>query len=141
MTFDIRRTDLGKLNSLTKYPSILTYHALGDKGALRDAVQVPFAGRVLGDEKVDGTNTRLVFCPDGGVVVGSREDLLAHEAVVESLAAKGALRPGLDVAAATDRLWTLNHPDVWSLLVGRRGWTPEEYERWLADSSRDQLLG
>jgi hypothetical protein len=76
MTFDIRRIDLGKLNSLTKYPSILTYHTLGDKGALQDAVQVTFAGRVLGTEKVDGTNTRLIFCPDGSAVVGSREDLL-----------------------------------------------------------------
>ena len=60
--------------------------------------------------------------------------------VVESLAAKGALHEGLDVTAATDRLWTLNHPDVWTLLVARRGWSPEDYERWLADSSRDQLL-
>ncbi len=76
MTFDIRRIDLDKLNSLTKYPSILTYHTLGDKGALQEAVQVPFAGRVLGTEKVDGTNTRLIFCPDGSAVVGSREDLL-----------------------------------------------------------------
>src|SRR5215813_3146742 len=76
MTFDIRRTDLDKLNSLTKYPSILTYHTMGDKAALREAVQVPFAGRVLGTEKVDGTNARLIFCPDGSAVVGSREDLL-----------------------------------------------------------------
>src|SRR5687767_8680706 len=72
MTFDIRRVDLGKLNSMTKYPSIPTYHTLGDKGMLQEAVQVPFAGRVLGTEKVDGTNTRLIFCPDGAVVVGSR---------------------------------------------------------------------
>jgi hypothetical protein len=74
--FDIRRVDLGKLNSLTKYPSILTYHALGDKGVLQEAVQVPFTGRVIGTEKVDGTNTRLIFCPDGAALVGSREDLL-----------------------------------------------------------------
>jgi hypothetical protein len=74
--FDIRRVDLGKLNSLTKYPSILTYHALGDKGVLQDSVQIPFTGRVIGTEKVDGTNTRLVFCPDGAALVGSREDLL-----------------------------------------------------------------
>ena len=65
MAFDIRQTDLGKLNSMTKYPSILTYHTLGDKGVLRETVQVPFAGRVLGTEKVDGTNCRLIFCPDG----------------------------------------------------------------------------
>lgn len=76
MAFDIRRVDLGKLNSLTKYPSILTYHALGDKGVLQETVQVPFTGRVIGTEKVDGTNTRLVFCPDGSALVGSREDLL-----------------------------------------------------------------
>ena len=29
---------------------------------------------------------------------------------------------------AADILWTLNHPNVWQLLVGERGWTPERYE-------------
>jgi hypothetical protein len=76
MTFDIRQVDLGKLNSMTKYPSILTYHALGDKGVLQDTVQIPFEGRIIGTEKVDGTNARLIFCPDQSVIVGSREDLL-----------------------------------------------------------------
>ena len=76
MTFDIRQIDLGKLNSMTKYPSILTYHALGDKGVLQDAVQIPFEGRIIGTEKVDGTNARLIFCPDQSVLVGSRDDLL-----------------------------------------------------------------
>jgi AcrR family transcriptional regulator len=55
--------------------------------------------------------------------------------LVESIHAKGALRPGLDVDRATDILWTLNNPDVWQLLVGRRGWTPAQYEEWLADQS------
>lgn len=76
MNFDIRKVDLAKLNSMTKYPSILTYHALGEKGMLQDAVQIPFIGRIIGTEKVDGTNTRLIFCPDQSVIVGSREDLL-----------------------------------------------------------------
>ena len=61
--------------------------------------------------------------------------------VVESVAAKGALRPGLEVGRATDILWTLNHPDVWLLLVGERGWTPGQWERWFADTARAQLLG
>ena len=60
--------------------------------------------------------------------------------VVESVAAKRALRPELDVGRATDILWTLNHPDVWLLLVGRRGWTPEQFERWFADAACAQLL-
>jgi hypothetical protein len=61
-------------------------------------------------------------------------------AVVGSIAAKGALRPGLGVDRATDILWTLNHPDVWLLLAGR-GWTPEEFEDWFADASCSDLLG
>jgi AcrR family transcriptional regulator len=60
--------------------------------------------------------------------------------LVEALLEKHALRPELDVTRATDLLWTLNHPDVWHLLVGERGWTPEEYERWFADASCSQLL-
>jgi AcrR family transcriptional regulator len=60
--------------------------------------------------------------------------------VVESLREKKALRTGLGIMRATDLLWTLNHPDVWHLLVGRRGWTPQQYERWLADTTCDQLL-
>src|SRR3954470_19521169 len=31
-------------------------------------------------------------------------------AIVETLAARGALAPGLDVTRATDIMWTLNHP-------------------------------
>jgi hypothetical protein len=60
--------------------------------------------------------------------------------VVEALAEKNALRPGLDVDRATDILWTLNHPDLWQLLVGQRGWTAEEWEQWFADTSCGQLL-
>ena len=60
--------------------------------------------------------------------------------VVAMLAEKNALRPGLDVDRATDILWTLNHPDVWQLLVVERGWTPERYEQWFGDAVCAQLL-
>jgi len=60
--------------------------------------------------------------------------------VVASLADDDALAPGLGVERATDILWTLNHPDLWRLLVGARGWTPDEYEAWFADTSCAQLL-
>lgn len=60
--------------------------------------------------------------------------------IVETLHEKKALRRGLDVPRATDILWTLNHPNVWQLLVGERGWTPEEFERWLGDTACAQLL-
>jgi AcrR family transcriptional regulator len=60
--------------------------------------------------------------------------------IVESLHTKNALRPGLDVDRAADILWTINHPNGWHLLVGARGWKPEDYERWTADLACSQLL-
>jgi AcrR family transcriptional regulator len=63
-----------------------------------------------------------------------------QRAIVEALDGKRALRPGLDVTRGADILWTLNHPDVWQLLVGRRGWTAEQWEQWFADTSCAQLL-
>jgi len=68
-------------------------------------------------------------------------DFHAHQGrIVESLAATGAMRRDLDVAAATDIIWTLNHPAIWSLLVGERGWSADRFERWLGDSFCLQLL-
>jgi RNA ligase len=76
MTFNTRTADLAKLNSLTKYPSILTYHALDPKnGKLLEEVTA-FAGTVIGTEKVDGTNSRVICLPDGLYLIGSREELL-----------------------------------------------------------------
>jgi len=63
-----------------------------------------------------------------------------QRAVVMTLHARGALRRGLGADRAADILWTLNHPDVWHLLVGERGWTPAQHERWFAESSIQQLL-
>jgi len=74
--FDVRSTDLRVLNSLTKYPSIPTYHALDPRngGLLEPATA--FSGDVIGTEKVDGTNSRLILLPDGTYLIGSREELL-----------------------------------------------------------------
>ena len=72
-------TDLARLNSATKYPSILTYHALDPKnGRLLEETNLPFGDDtpVVLTEKVDGTNGRVVFLPDGDWFIGSREELL-----------------------------------------------------------------
>ena len=63
-----------------------------------------------------------------------------QRAIIEQLHASGSLAPSLDVPRATDILWTLNHPAVWQLLVPGRGWTGEEYERWMGDVLCSQLL-
>jgi AcrR family transcriptional regulator len=61
-------------------------------------------------------------------------------AIVATLDRAGSLAAGLDAAQATDILWTLNHPDVWLLLVADRGWSPEQFEAWLGDTAIEQLL-
>jgi AcrR family transcriptional regulator len=80
--------------------------------------------------------------PDTGALWNLiQSDFYANQhAIVESLDAKHALKSGLDVTRAADILWTLNHPDLWRLLVGQRGWTPEEFEQWFADTAVAQLL-
>jgi hypothetical protein len=73
------RIGLHKLNSLTKYPSIATYHALGERGRLREERNRQFSSgaRVVVTEKVDGTNTRVVLLPSTGeYLIGSREEWL-----------------------------------------------------------------
>ncbi|WP_437477398.1 RNA ligase family protein [Sorangium sp. So ce1014] len=73
---NLRDIDLKKLNSITKYPSIPTYHAMGDGGRLTEERQVGFEGEVYLSEKVDGTNSRLIVSSDGDYIIGSREELL-----------------------------------------------------------------
>lgn len=73
---DSRQVDLGRLNSATKYPSIPTYHTLGEKGALlNECVSFPRIDLIY-TEKVDGTNSRIILMPDGCYLMGSREELL-----------------------------------------------------------------
>ena len=64
-----------------------------------------------------------------------------QQVIVESIHRGGGLRRGLSVATGTDILWTLNHPDTWTLLTSQRGWSPHAYETWLAQTSCAQLLG
>lgn len=98
--FDVRVADLGALNSMTKYPSIPTYHTLDPKnGNLIDGETVAFAGAVLGTEKVDGTNARIISLPDGSFILGSREELLYARGDLIGNPAQGIVAALRDVAA------------------------------------------
>lgn len=67
-----------KLNTLTKYPSILTLHALGEKGKLTHQLTTDIEGEILyATEKIDGTNVRIILYGNEWIV-GSREFLLSH---------------------------------------------------------------
>lgn len=50
------------------------------------------------------------------------------------------VRAGLEIERATDILYALTLAESFDLLVRQRGWTPDEYESWLAELLRQQLL-
>jgi AcrR family transcriptional regulator len=52
----------------------------------------------------------------------------------------GHLRSGITLDAATDVLWTYSSPELYELLVIRRGWSLERYGRFIADSMISALL-
>ena len=60
--------------------------------------------------------------------------------VVAGVRARGGLREGIDVSAATDVVWTLNDPGLYHLLVNRRGWDPTAFRDWLSAALRWQLM-
>jgi TetR/AcrR family transcriptional regulator, regulator of autoinduction and epiphytic fitness len=53
---------------------------------------------------------------------------------------QGVLRPDLTVARAADILWLYVGPWAYRVLVTERGWTPDEYEEWLARTLYVQLM-
>jgi conserved hypothetical protein len=70
---------LEKLNSMTKYPSILTYNAIGGKGGMARGLcndeGFPANTILEATEKIDGTNTRMVVIGND-YVIGSRTQFI-----------------------------------------------------------------
>jgi AcrR family transcriptional regulator len=56
------------------------------------------------------------------------------------LRAGGHLRRGVTLRRAADVLWTYSAPELYELLVIRRGWSPPRYGRFIADAMIDALL-
>lgn len=63
-----------------------------------------------------------------------------HAMFTRALAGDGGLREDVTVEAATDIVWTIASPEVYQRLVRWRGWTPERYEAWAADTLQRTLL-
>ncbi len=66
--------------------------------------------------------------------------LIGARITVDALASLGPLRHGLDLDAATDLLWMLKDPALWTALVTDCGWPADRYQAWLAAAMQDSLL-
>ena len=87
------------------------------------------AGAVGGDAElaahVDATNGEHLT---GTTMVASRVDEL------------GALRRDLTIEGARDRIWTLTSPSLWHLLTRQRGWSGDDYAKWVGEALVDAVL-
>lgn len=83
-----------------------------------------------------------------GADPGARALWVEHQAqrrlggahVVSDVLGKSALRPGLNPDRAADIVWALNDPGLYRVMVHGRGWSPAEFESWLAETLQRQLL-
>ena len=67
-----------KINTLTKYPSILTLHKLNEKGRLTRGFTTNIEKeKMYASEKIDGTNVRIILYKDE-YLIGGREFILYH---------------------------------------------------------------
>ena len=67
-----------------------------------------------------------------------RRERMRHNA--RTLADRGHLKPGITLEDATDVMWTYSSPELYELLVIRRGWNLTRYVRFLAESMAAALL-
>lgn len=78
--------------------------------------------------------------PEAAVLLAALDDqrLLGMTMLARALVAKGGFAVGVE--EVRDLLWTLNSPELYVLLVTRRGWTVDAYRRWLARTWSATLL-
>jgi hypothetical protein len=60
--------------------------------------------------------------------------------LAEHLAESGVLASGRSVEETRDELWALGAVEIYELLVGQRGWSPDRYRDWLVDVWANRLL-
>lgn len=71
---------------------------------------------------------------------GDRRRRAGVRRLVASLAAAGALAPGLSRTRATDRAWALSGLELYLATTVECGWSPASYADWLGNLLVDQLL-
>lgn len=97
-------------------------------------------GDVNGRDKVD--RTAAATDPEMAALhqeaEAARLERMEHNA--RHLHERGYLRQGVSLEHARDVLWSYSSPELYELLVLRRGWPPDRYGRFVADGMIAALL-
>lgn len=146
--------DYAFLNSITKYPSIPTWHVMGDRGRLTPQTMFDAEGPWLLTEKIDGTNARVIVLTyptdHGGTTwfIGSREELLwasGDRLHNPSMGIVDVVRPvaahaidilrltGITVAYGEVYGHKINHWQPYTAREGRRGFRVFDVQRLRID--------
>lgn len=63
-----------------------------------------------------------------------------QEVTISAMAKENSLAQGMNVSRARDLLWVFTGRDIYRMLVIERGWSSEEYEKWLAELLANILI-
>lgn len=119
-----------------------TLSATDPETRLRRAAAVSRQIRSAQSAAFDLMRSAGVVAPELAKLEQQREHLRyeKEEGMINFLRDIGALRSGLSHRTARDIFWTLTGGDVYRMLVRERGWSPQKYQNWLADTLVHSLL-
>ena len=129
--------------------------SFGERPGVQDALAEPDPSKLLdafaaiATDFMDRSSAMLHVLATAAQVDADAADVLAEirrqrhtgqSRIVAALVDRGALDPSLDPAQACDFVYMLWSPDTHRTLTVDRGWTPQQYQAWLARALRRTLL-
>lgn len=128
----------------TDYEEVVqrTLSASDPENRLRLAAGVARQIRSAQSEMFDLLRGAGVVAPELAKLQQQRERLRykKEEGMITFLRDSGSLRPDIDQQTARDVFWMLTGGDVYRMFVHERGWSPQKYQDWLADTLVHSLL-
>lgn len=117
------------------------FHALVEKSIqerspkTRLAISAKIARQMYDAERIQTTifQGAAVLAPEFKELEQEREmrRYNRQEVTIQAMEEEGSLAKGLSISKARDILWTFTGRDIYRMFVIERGWTSDEYEKWL----------
>jgi hypothetical protein len=105
----LRAMNIARLNTLTRYPDIPSYHSRDPDTGMLDDPPNRSVGEIIATEKIDGVLARILITPDGYLIGTNRDWLHAQGDLIAnpSLGIVKTLRPVAEALPRTDDLTVL----------------------------------